>query len=124
MKFLSQYFLAPLAIILLLSACSPHSGSGVWKAVTNNDQGIAKLTVGFDGRAEFIASQQNNTLWHCFWTAIDRTKLALDCTPSTNPKQEQSFVLNINEQGQAELRTGTTLLATFKRLDENPSAKK
>jgi outer membrane biogenesis lipoprotein LolB len=108
----------------LLSACTPHPGAGVWKATADNEQGISKLTVGFEGKAEFTSSKQNNALWHCFWSTADKKKLALECTPSTNPEQKTSFELIINEQGLAELYSKTTLLATFKRLDENPSPKK
>jgi outer membrane biogenesis lipoprotein LolB len=108
----------------LLLACTPHPGAGVWKAITDNEQGISKLTVGFEGKAEFTSSKQNNTLWHCFWSATDKKKLTLECTPSTNPEQKTLFELIINEQGLAQLYNKTTLLATFKHLDENPSLKK
>jgi hypothetical protein len=112
-----------IATTVLLSACSPHPGSGVWEAIADNEQGISKLTVGFEGRAKFTSSKLNNTVWHCFWSTSDKKKLAFDCTPSTNPEQKKSLELSVNEQGMAELRDGSTLLATFKRLNENPSPK-
>ena len=124
MNFLSLRFTSVfIAFTVLLSACSPHPGSGVWEAVADNEQGISKLTVGFEGKAEFTSSKLNNAVWHCFWSTADKKKLALNCTPSTNPEQKKSLELNVNEQGMAELRDGSTLLATFKRLNENPSPK-
>ena len=122
MKFLYQHFFPVFVLsLLLLSACSPHLGAGVWRATADNNRGIAKLTVGFDGKAEFTTSKQESALWHCFWTTADEKKLALDCTPSTNPEKNSSFELSVNEKGEAELHEGSILLATFQRLDENPS---
>ena len=113
------------AFSLLLTACSPHPGTGVWKALGDNEMGISKLTVGFEGRAEFVSGKKDeNTIWHCFWATPEKKKLRLDCTPSTNPEQMTSFILSVNDQGQAELRDQSILLASFIRSDENPSPKK
>jgi len=88
MNYFSLHFTSIFIITtFLLSACSPHPGSGVWEAVADNEQGISKLTVGFEGKAEFTSSKLNNAVWHCFWSTADKKKLVLDCTPSTNPEQ-------------------------------------
>ena len=103
MNFLSLRFTSFfISALLLLSACTPHLGSGVWEAVADNEQGISKLTVGFEGRAEFTSSKRNNTVWHCFWTTADKKKLAFDCAPSTNPEQKKPLELSVTEQGMAE----------------------
>jgi len=124
---------------LLLSACSPHPATGVWKSTGNNALGIDRLVAGFDGKAEFTTHKINNALWHCFWAATDKSHLTLSRIPSTNTDQKQTFVLSLNTQGKAELRgnyyptkgflpidkvaldEGLPVLATFIRLDENPS---
>lgn len=125
MKFLYSHFPLIVVITLLLTACSPHPGTGVWKAVEDNEMGISKLTVGFEGRAEFISSKNDEkTSWHCFWGVAENENIRLDCSPSTNPEQEKSFILGINDQGLAELRDESTLLASFVLSDENPSPKK
>ncbi len=112
---------------LLLTACSPHPATGVWKATDDNKLGIARLVAGFEGRVEFTTSKLDNAVWHCFWGISDKTELSLDCTPSTNPEKKRSFILTVNDKGIAELRDSANrseLLATFIRLDENPSPKK
>lgn len=125
MTFLYSRFPLIVVITLLLTACSPHPGTGVWKAVDDNEMGISKLTVSFEGRAEFVSGKKDEkSVWHCFWTTFEKKKLRLDCTPSTNPEQKKSFILSANDQGQAELRDNSTLLASFIRSDENPSPKK
>ena len=121
MKVLYQRFLPFFIISLLFWACSPHEGSGVWQAVEENDLGISKLIVSFEGKAEFTTSQPDNIRWHCFWSIADKKKLALNCTPSNNPEHHQNFQLNINSQGEAELSDDSSVWAKFKRLDENPS---
>jgi len=114
--------------LFLLSACSPHPGTGVWKALADNEMGIERLVVGFEGRAEFVSKKQDNANWHCFWGKLSDTELSLDCTPSTNIELHKDFILTANDQGQAELREvekeGSSPLATFSRLDENPSPRK
>ena len=112
-------------IALLLSSCSPHSGTGVWKANAENEWGITRLVVGFEGRAEFKSTNKDNAVWHCFWSAArDKKSLDLECTPSTNVDQKQTFNVIVNDQGFAELRNETSLLATFTLQDENPSPAK
>jgi len=113
-----------LTTIFLLVACSPHPASGVWKASTDNDYGIDKLTMAFDGKAHFITTKRNYAEWHCFWTASSKTETDLKCTPSTNPEQEESYTLMINDQGFAELKHSDKQITSFIRLDENPSPKK
>lgn len=109
-----------ISITLFVSACSPHPTSGVWKAIDDNDYGIAKLIVSFDGRAEFVTPKLDNATWHCFWAATGKRQANLDCTPSTNPDEEQLFALSINDQEQAELMHKSKLVATFTLLNENP----
>ena len=111
-----------LIITFFLFACSPHSGAGVWKAIAENDKGISRLVVGYEGRAEFTSNNDIN--WHCFWGAPEKNLLSLDCSPSTETEKKTVFTLTVNDQDLAELRDGTNLLATFIRLDENPSPQK
>lgn len=124
MKFKQTHFLLIISTALLLTACSRHHGTGVWKTDVENSLGISRLVVGFDGRAEFASTKPEKTNWHCFWRGSKEKELLLECTPSTNPDNKQSYILNINDQGLAELRNDSSLLATFTRTDENPSPKK
>jgi hypothetical protein len=123
MKLPSLRFLMLIALSLLLMACSPHPSTGVWKATAENDMGIDRLVVGFEGRAEFVSKKPEAT-WHCFWGKQDEKILSFDCTPSNDPDQKKAFTLTAIDLGSAELREGTKLLATFTRLDENPSPQK
>ncbi len=117
-------FLLATTITLLLYACSPHSGAGVWQATTDNEYGISRLVVAFEGWAEFEATKQGNASWHCFWGRSGKLETTMECTSSNNSKQKQQFTLTINDQGLAELRHNSQLIGLFTRLDKNPTLKK
>ena len=122
MKF--TYSLFFLSITLLLSACSPHPAAGVWKTTEDNNYGISKLVLSFEGRADFVTRELDNATWHCFWAVTGKNEASLDCTSSLNTEQEESYLLTINDQGLAELRHKSQLVGTFTRQDENPSPRK
>jgi len=119
MKTFRSVFL--LTIAALSFSCSPHPVAGVWKTTEDNDYGISKLIVSFEGRADFITTKRDNTAWHCFWGATGKREASLDCSSSTNSEQEGRFILNINDQGLAELRHKSLLVARFTRQHENPA---
>ena len=122
MKLFYSLFLPVTA--LLLCACSPHPAAGVWTTAEDNSYGITKLVVSFEGRADFVSRKLNNATWHCFWAVTGEQEASLDCTSSLNPEQDESYLLNINDHGFAELRHKSQLVGTFTRQDENPSPKK
>jgi hypothetical protein len=113
-----------LTIAMLLSACSPHPVAGVWETIEDNDYGISRLAVSFEGRADFVTSKLDNATWHCFWGATGKQEANLDCKASNNLEQEERFILTINDQGLAELRHKSQLVALFKRQDKNSSPEK
>jgi hypothetical protein len=117
MKFKSFFVIS---LSALLVACSPHPGTGVWKANTQNALGIDRLTVSFNGRAEFVTSGPEAANWHCFWAGINKQQIELDCKPSTNPDNKQVFVLAATTAGQAKLMQQKKTLAEFTLLDEDP----
>ena len=117
-----KYFSSPLLLItVLLSGCTPHPASGVWKTTEDNAYGINKLVVAFDGKANFTTTKIESANWHCFWTASSKFEADLKCTPSTNPDQEESYILTVNDQGLADLQHNAQQIASFVRQDENPS---
>ncbi len=118
-----NYFTASFTfiLILLLSACSPHPATGVWKTATDNEYGISRLVVAFDGKAEFISTKLDSANWHCFWAAKAKYEVELDCTPSTDTLTKERFVLKINEQGLAEFAHKFRSMIVFEPVNENPA---
>ena len=106
-----------------LLGCSPHPSTGVWKALADNEMGIDRLVVSFEGRAEFVSKKLDNATWHCFWAKESQKKLNLKCSASTSPDDKKTFFIVVNDKGLAEFMNEDKILATFTRLDENPSPK-
>jgi hypothetical protein len=104
--------------MLLLAACSPHPGAGVWKPVADNAVGIERLIIAYDGRGLF-ATTHPKASWHCFWSGENARTLLLDCTPSTNPEQEVRYRFRVTEAGQGELLRDDRLVARFRKTAEN-----
>ena len=107
----------------LLLGCSPHPGTGVWKANSQNALGIDRLIVSFNGRAEFATRGPDAANWHCFWAGVNKQQIELDCTPSTNPDHQQTYILAATLSGQAKLMQQNKILAEFTLLDEDPTLK-
>lgn len=118
MKKIASLFLIIFAV--LISGCSPHPATGVWKSTQENDYGVSKLVVAFDGKAEFVSKKLDNAIWHCFWAAKAKQQVELKCKPSTNTEKEESFKLLIDENGFANLSLKSQLISTFELVNENP----
>lgn len=104
----------------LLTACSPHPSSGVWVSKADNSLGLSKMIIAFNGKAEFTTSKPTEAKWHCFWGKQSDKALSLDCTPSTNPDLARKFTVIAVDQMNAEMRENDKVIATLKRVDENP----
>ncbi len=112
--------LLPFLCCLTLSACSPHPGSGVWKAQGENIFGIPNLTIGFEGKAQFTSSKMTIATWHCFWNAKSKQTIDLDCTPSSDTEAETHFVLTVKDDQTAELSRDGNSVGLFVRQDKMP----
>ena len=115
-----SYYLLTISSLFLLTSCSPHPGTGVWKTEGENELGLSKIIVAFEGRAEFKSSKPVEANWHCFWGKADDQALNLDCTPSTNIDQARKFVIVSQDKTNAEFRENGKLIAKLKRVDANP----
>ncbi|HHJ36438.1 MAG TPA: hypothetical protein ENJ87_11790 [Gammaproteobacteria bacterium] len=118
MKFIHSLYL--ISITLLLSACTPHPASGVWKTKQDNDYGLAQLIVAFDGKANFATTKPDDAEWHCFWSGTSKKTIILKCTPSTDTGREEQFTLTVDDKGIAEFHHETELIALLRRLNKNP----
>lgn len=115
--------LLPLLSFLLLTGCAPHPGAGIWGAQEENSQGIKKVTISFDGKAEFVSQDQQSVTWHCFWGGTGKQTVTMQCTPSINPDIAHKFSLEIGENGSAVLSDEKQVIGKFKRLSGNPVIK-
>lgn len=118
------YTVLLLSLTVFITACSPHPASGVWATTDDNDYGISKVIVGFDGMANFTTQKSNNAEWHCFWSATNKQEILLKCTSSTNPDNEERFTLSVNDKKIGELQHNDRLVSLLTFQNENPSPPK
>lgn len=115
-----RFYLLIISSLFFLTACSPHPSTGVWEAESENELGLSKLIVAFEGKAEFKSSKPVEANWHCFWGKLDGQTLELDCTPSINTDQARKFIVVSKDKLNAEFRENGKLIAKLKRIDANP----
>ena len=120
MKLFNFYFLLAFISFFGLTACSPHTSTGVWVSSGDNELGISKIIVAFEGRAEFTTVKPVKANWHCFWGKANDQALNLDCTPSTDTKKARKFVITSKDDKTAEFLENNKLIATLIRVNENP----
>lgn len=120
MKHFNFYTLSVIFSLFVLSACSPHPSTGVWKSTTDNALGVSKIVVAFEGRAEFTSTKPIKAVWHCFWGKENEKTLNLDCMPSIDTEQARQFVFVAKSETSAELHENGKVLVTLTRVDENP----
>lgn len=113
--------IALIGLVLMLAACSPHPGSGVWLPSGENNSGYSKMVVQFDGRVEFFATDKTDAIARCFWAGEDGQNLSMDCVMADN--SEMTFVYYLEVDGSkktAELKKSGELIGAFSRTDLNP----
>ena len=84
-------------LLLILNACSPHPGSGGWRA-TSAEPLFERLEVRFNGNADFYTiSSDEVAAWRCFWGAEDNQTLGLKCIQASNGDNEKEYALIVEE---------------------------
>ena len=92
------YWIFPL--LLTLSACTPHTSSGDWRATTS-DALFERLQVRFDGTAEFFTKTEDETAaWRCFWGAENKQTAGLTCIDANDENNEKQYELHVDKEKQ------------------------
>ena len=76
--------LRPLALaaapaLFALAGCSPHPGSGSWLSESGDGDGLARLVVQFDGKAELFRADREAAAYRCFWAGDGKRTLRMRC---------------------------------------------
>lgn len=120
MKLFNHYFIIIIFSFFGLSACSPHPSTGVWESTDNNELGVTKIIIAFEGKAGFTSTKPSKVEWHCFWGKENDESLNLDCSPSISTERPRKFVIVSRAENSAELQENGKLLIKLKRINENP----
>ena len=106
---------------LLLSACSPHPGSGIWVPLDDREAPYAKLEVLFEGRAELFVPDREEHLYRCFWGGAGANSIQMECVSADNETVKPSFTFRVAADGTGELIESGQTIAFFRRTDEKPT---
>jgi hypothetical protein len=101
--------------LALLAGCSPHPGSGIWIATSENEPGFKKIDVQFEGRADIYTATDEVAVRRCFWGSMSPKQLALDCVQAANTEIKENYRLIVSEDDTAELTLKQQLIGTFSK---------
>jgi hypothetical protein len=118
---LSSYLklLGLMMLLILLTACSPHSGAGQWQAEGKNNLNVDHINIVFEGTADFFNASHQDSILRCFWSASGKNSLKMQCVHAddTHKKEIYDFIINETEQGlfKAKLIQNEQLIGLFSR---------
>ena len=104
-----------LFIALLLAGCSPHPGSGIWIATSENEPGFKKINVQFEGRADIYNATDETAVRRCFWGSMSPKQLALDCVQAADTEIKENYRLIVTADDAAELTRKQQVVGTFSK---------
>mgnify|MGYP001816601978 FL=1 len=102
-------------LILLLSACSPHPAAHTWVTDDQNEPGISKLDVTFEGTAEFYSTADLKSIRRCFWGAKSRTIIELNCVHAEDTEIKETYELEVADNNSARLTHNKILIARLSK---------
>ncbi len=105
----------PLLVVLILSACSPHPAAHTWVSNDENILGLNKISVVFEGTADFYSLAANKSIRRCFWGAKTRNTIELNCVHSDNTAIEETYELEVTGRNKARLRHNNTFITELSR---------
>ena len=104
--------------LLLISACTPHPGAGIWMSSTTNDEHITKVSVFFEPTVKIYSSDTEQAILECGWWALNKTDIEMECVHLPNTETKVKYQLNVVEKDKAELFKQGKLVTTLTRKIE------
>ena len=111
-----------LIFFITLTACSPHSGAGNWKAEGSNSINISRINVSYEGTADFYTDGKEDSIRRCFWSAVAEHTLQMQCVHADDIEQKASYQFVTTEKGHAELFLDDQLIGRFTAQAPAPEA--
>ena len=107
--------LSLLSALVFITGCSPHPGSGIWIATSENESGFTKIDVQYEGRADIYNATDEAAVRRCFWGGMSPKQLALDCTQASDTDNPEHYRLTVTADDTAELTRKQQLIGAFNR---------
>ena len=103
---------------IALAGCSPHPGSGTWLADDPVGSGYQRLSIQFNGRAEFFHAADGEAVERCFWSGDSDASIRLDCVDAADATRNNQYRLVVIAPRQAQLLRQDNPVGRFSRVEE------
>ena len=108
---------APLILSLfLITACSPHPGTGEWASTADNKLAIKKISVFFTPKVLFYAEEIEEPVMQCGWWALDKKTIEMECVHLSNTEIKEKYQIEVVDDGKAELSKEGVTITSLTRL--------
>ena len=101
--------------LFLIAGCSPHPGTGEWKAMTENELNITKISVFFTPKVLFYARAINEPVMQCGWWALDKKVIEMECVHLSDTEIKEKYRIKVVADGKAELLKEDTVITSLIR---------
>ena len=99
----------------LLSACTPHPGTGEWLSFTDNEANINKVTVFFEPKVLFYSAGSIDPIMQCGWWGLDNKNIEMECVYLADTDKKEKFQIRVVATGEAELLKDNRLITKLIR---------
>ncbi len=106
--------------LLILSACSPHSGTGYWQTQGSNSLNISSINITFEGTADFYTQGKKEAIYRCFWSAATEKSMRLQCVNANDVSKEDIYLFMNLDKKNAQLLLNDKIVAQFSRIEQPP----
>ncbi len=114
LKKLSKPFsLLLITSLFILTACSPHPGTGYWQSQGSNLLNVSHINITFEGTADLYASSKEEAIYRCFWSASAEKSMRLQCVDANNASQEATYQFINSDKNNAQLLLDNKVIGQF-----------
>jgi len=103
--------------LFMLSACSPHPGAGNWQAEGSNSLNVSRISIVFEGTADFYIDGEEEAVRRCFWAASAENAMQLQCVYAEDTDKKVNYQFIATDKDHAQLLQNDKIIAQFLRIE-------
>lgn len=113
-----------LFFLVTLTGCSPHPGTGNWRAEGNNLLNVSRINIVYEGTADFYVDGKEDAIRRCFWSATAKRTMQMQCVHADDTDKEVNYQFVITEKGHANLLLDDKVIGQFLAQAPEPEPEK
>ena len=111
------------SVLLFITGCTPHPGTGLWLSPGANTDAITKVEVDFDRNVRIYSTASAEPALQCRWRIIDTQNLKLDCVYLINTELKEKYRLIVTGNDTAELYRANRFITKLIKHTVQPNAR-